>query len=328
MSFSNPEVFWSLTALVPAGWWLYVAYGRSRLDLARVAGTWRGQRLQAVYLMKAFFSGLLLLATFALLITAWAGPTWGHSPVEAPQDGLDVALTVDVSRSMTATDVQPSRLGLAKEAIRGLLAAFPGARFSLIAVEGTGVTLAPLSPDKTVLVRWIDELGPSVTTAPGTNLAAGVEEALRSLGFSSQHHRVIVLFSDGEARDGDVLAAGRRAAALGVEVFALAYGSLEGATIPTPDGPLRDEFGFTVQTRRNDAALQVLASESGGRLFVGSERASQREVLDQLSTLGNPASRGGVSLETVPRYRVFLFLALITLTGFLLVRIVPWKGSF
>ena len=85
---------------------------------------------------------------------------------------------------------------------------------------------------------------------------------------------------------------------------------------------------FRSQTKRNDGNLRLLASESRGRFFLGADRANQRELQDLLSNLANPASRGGVALETVPRYRVFLFLALVTLSGFLLVRIVPWKGVF
>ena len=328
MSFTNPEVFWALLLLLPAGLLLYSSYLQGKQELQRIGGAWRGPRLHSVYLLKGFFSALLLLATFLLLITAWSGPTWGMSPVEEPQDGLDIALAVDVSRSMTATDVQPSRLEQAREVVRVLLSAFPSARFSLVAFEGTGVTLTPLTPDKEVLDRWIDELSPNLTTAPGSNLASGLEEAIRTVGYSSLHHRVIIVLSDGESRDGNLLAAARKAASQGIEVFSLGFGTPEGAKIPDRDGFLKDDFGFPVQTKRTDANLKILASETGGRFFVGSDRASQRELQDLLSNLGNPASRGGVSLESVPRYRIFLILALFTLVGFLLVRIIPWKGVF
>jgi Ca-activated chloride channel family protein len=248
--------------------------------------------------------------------------------VEEPQDGLDICLAVDVSRSMTAQDVLPSRLDQAREVVRMLVAAFPSARFSLVAFEGAAVTLTPLTPDKTVLDRWIDELAPNLVTTPGSNLADGLDEALRTVGFSSLHHRVVVVLSDGEARDGNLLASARKAAAQGVEVFSLGFGTVEGGKIPDRDGFLKDDFGFPVVTKRVDDNLRLVAAETGGRFFVGTDRGSQRELQDLLSTLGNPASRGGVRLETVPRYRVFLFLALVTLSGFLLVRIVPWKGIF
>lgn len=328
MSFSNPEVFWAVLLLIPAGLILYTSHLKGRQELLRIGGVWRGHRLQAVFLLKGFVSGLLLLATFLLLITAWAGPSWGHSPVEEPQDGLDIALAVDVSRSMTATDALPSRLEQAKDVLRVLLAAFPGARFSLVAFEGTAVTLAPLTPDKGVISRWVDELDPSIVSTGGSDLADGLDEALRTVGYSSLHHRVVVFLSDGEARDGNLLAAARRAGAQGIEIFALGFGTSEGSKIPDHDGFLKDELGFPVVTKRTDDSMRMMASESKGRFFLGADRASQRELQDLLSNLGNPASRGGVALETVPRYRVFLFLALLTLSGFLLVRIVPSKGGF
>lgn len=328
MNFSNPEVFGALLLLIPGALVLYLSYLQGKNELLKIGGAWRGHRLHSVYLLKGFFSGLLLLATFLLLITAWAGPSWGRSPVEEPQNGLDIALAVDVSRSMTATDVLPSRLDQAREVVRMLVSAFPTARFSLVAFEGEGVTLTPLTPDKEVLSRWLDELTPSLTTFPGSNLASGLDEALRTVGYSSLHHRVVVLLSDGESRDGNLLASARTAAAQGIEVFTLGFGTPEGGKIPDQDGFVKDDFGFPVQTKRVDGNLRLLAAESGGKYFVGTDRASQRELQDLLSSLGNPASRGGVSLETVPRYRVFLFLALVTLSGFLLVRIIPWKGIF
>jgi len=328
VSFTNPEVFWSLLLLIPAGFVLNLSHFQGKQELQRIGGAWRGNRLQSVFLLKGFFSGLLLLVSFLLLITAWAGPSWGHAPVEEPQDGLDIALAVDVSRSMTSTDVQPSRLDQARDVLRILLSAFPAARFSLVAFEGTGVTLTPLTPDKGVLDRWLDELGPNLITSSGSNLASGLEEALRTVGYSALHHRVVIFLSDGESRDGNLLAAARKAGAMGVEVFALGFGTVEGGKIPDRDGFLKDDFGFPVQTKRNDGNLKILASESRGRFFLGADRTSQRELQDLLSNLANPASRGGVGLESVPRYRVFLFLALVTLSGFLLVRIIPWKGVF
>jgi Ca-activated chloride channel family protein len=328
VSFSNPEVFWTLLALVPAGFILYRSYLQGKRELLQIGGAWRGHRLHSVYLLKGFFSGLLLLATFLLLIAAWAGPSWGRIPVEEPQDGLDIALAVDVSRSMTAKDVLPSRLDQAREVIRTLLSAFPAARFSLVVFEGAAVTLTPLTPDKDVLVRWLDELGPNLVAPPGSNLASGLEEALRTVSYSSLHHHVVVFLSDGEARDGNSLMAARKAASEGIEVFTLGFGTLEGGRIPDKDGFLKDDFGFPVVTKRVDQTLQLLAAETGGKFFLGSDRAGQRQLQDLLSTLGNPASRGGVGLETVPQYRFFLFLALATLTGFLLVRIVPRKGIF
>jgi Ca-activated chloride channel family protein len=328
VSFSNPEVFWALLLLIPAGLLLYTSHLQGKQELMRIGGAWRGHRLHSVYLLKGFFSGLLLVATFLLLITAWAGPSWGRAPVEEPQDGLDIAIAFDVSRSMTAADVLPSRLDQAREVVRMLVSAFPAARFSLVAFEGQGVTLTPLTPDKEVLNRWLDELSPNLTTSPGSNLASGLDEALRTVGYSSLHHRVVILLSDGESRDGNLLASARRAAAQGIEVFTLGFGTPEGAKIPDRDGFLKDDFGFPVVTKRVDDNLKLVASESGGKFFGGTDRGSQRELQDVLATLGNPASRGGVRLETVPRYRVFLLLALVTLSGFLLVRIVPWKGIF
>ena len=328
MSFTNPEVFWFLLFLLPMGWFLYRAHRRSKNELLRIGGAWRGHRLHAVHLLKNFLSAILLLTTFVLLVGAWSGPSWGRAPIEEPQEGLDIALAVDVSRSMTATDVTPSRLGQAQDVIQVLLSAFPSARFSLVAFAGAPVTLTPLTADRAELGRWVGELGPGVITSAGTNLETGVEEALRTVSYSAARHRAVVVLSDGEARDGNTLRAARQAADASVAVFCKAVGTTEGGTIPDKDGTLKDDFGFQVRTHRVDTELKTIASESGGQFFTAGDRSSVRQLQDLLSNFGNPASRGGVSLVTVPRYRVFLVLALLTLTGFLVVRVVPWKGVF
>lgn len=328
MSFANPEYFWFLLLLIPAAGLLYWAYIHGRSELLKMGGAWRGPRLHSIYLIKGFLSGLLVLLTFAALVTAWAGPSWGNEPVEEPQQGLDIGLVFDVSRSMTATDVLPSRLDRAKEAVQLVVSSFPGARFSLVVFEGSAVCLTPLTPDQGVLVRWFDQLSPALTTASGSSLPSGIDEGVRTLGYSAQRHRVLIVFSDGESRDGSVRASARKAGAEGVEIFALGFGTPEGAQIPDHDGVLRDDFGFPVRTRLVLSNLQILAEETGGRAFLGSDRGSLRELQDLLSNLSNPASRGGVTLEPVPRYRVFLLMAIFFLTGFLAVRIIPWKGIF
>ena len=328
MSFSNPEVFWFLLLLAPMGLFLFWAHRRSKGELLRIGGAWRGHRLHAVHLLKNFLSAILLLSTFFLLVTAWSGPSWGRAPVEEPQEGLDIALAIDVSRSMTATDVLPSRLAQAEDVIQVVLSAFPSARFSLVAFAGAAVTLTPLTADRTELTRWVGELGPGVLSSTGSDLEAGVDEALRTVSYSAARHRAILVLSDGESRDGNVLLAARHASAMGVAVFTVAVGTLEGGSIPDKDGFLKDSLGFQVQTRRVDTNLKTLAAETGGRFFVAGDRSAVRQLQDLLSNFGNPASRGGVSLVAVPRYRVFLMLAFVTLTGFMVVRIVPWKGVF
>jgi Ca-activated chloride channel family protein len=328
VSFANPEVFWFLLLLAPMGLYLYWAHRRAKAELLRIGGAWRGHRLHAVHLLKNFLSAILILATFFLLVAAWSGPSWGRSPVEEPQEGLDIALAVDVSRSMLAADAPPSRLAQAKDVMQVLLSAFPTARFSIVAFTGVAETEAPLTADRTELTHWVDLLGPDVMTAQGSDIEAGVDQALLTVSYSAARHRAIVVLSDGESRDGNAVLAARRAAAAGVAVYTVGVGTLEGGKIPDKDGFLKDNFGFEVQTRRVDSDLRSVAAESGGQFFLASDRAAVRQLQDLLSNLGNPASRGGVALVSVPRYRVFLFLALLTLTGFLVVRVVPWKGVF
>lgn len=329
MSFANPEVFFLLLFLPLAALRLFQSYRKGRVELQKIGGLWRGHRLDSIYLLKSFFSGSFLILSFFFLIVALSGPAWGTAPVEESQEGLDVAVTLDISRSMLAQDVKPNRLVQAKEGIKQLLQAFPSARFSLVVFKGGALTLVPLTPDTVLLERTLADTGPdSFKMTPGTNLESALREALRSLDYPTSRHKVAVLFSDGEGRDGDLVAASRSLLKSGLKVFCFGVGTPEGATVPNGEGALTDDFGFTVQSRLNEGALRTAAQETGGRYYPDISRASLRDLQGQMTSLANPASRGGVRLEPVQRFRFFLFLALAGLFGFVMIRIIPWKGIF
>lgn len=329
MSFANPEIFFLLLLLPLASWKLYQSYRKGRVELQKIGGLWRGHRLDAIYLLKSFFSGAFLILAFFFLIVALAGPSWGTAPVEESQEGLDIAVTLDISRSMLAQDVKPNRLAQAKDGIRQLLQAFPSARFSLVVFKGGALTLVPLTPDTVMLDRLLTEANPDLYhLASGTNLESALREAQRSLDYPTSRHKVAVLFSDGETRDGDLLAASRTLQKQGLKVFCFGLGTPEGASIPNGETSMTDDFGFTVQTRLNEGALKTAAQETGGRYYPGLSRANLRDLQGQMTSLANPASRGGVRVEPVQRFRFFLFLALASLFGFVLIRIIPWKGIF
>jgi Ca-activated chloride channel family protein len=328
VSFARPEVFWALLLLPLIAIVMLGAYGRGKNDLLRLGGAWRASPLLSIYLLKSFFQALLLLVAFFCLVVAWSGPAWGTRTVAEHQDGLDVALVFDVSWSMTATDVPPNRLGQGIEAARFLVRTFPHTQFSLVAFKGKARTLTPLTTDTDFLDNWLNELGPSVASGPGSDLAAGLREGLRSLDTPTNHHKAVILFSDGEARGGDTVAAARSLAAHGISLFAFGLGTNAGSTIPEGKGALVDDFGFTVITHRNSDLLRAITEETGGVYYPSANRENLSDLQGRLVSLANPASRGGVKLESVQQYPLFLNLALLSLFACLLIRILPWRRLF
>jgi Ca-activated chloride channel family protein len=212
----------------------------------------------------------LLLAALALVGGALLGPRLGDRSVLVPARGLDLVLLVDVSRSMDAQDVPPSRLERARRAAAAILARLgPEDRAALAVFAGRGVLLTPLTPDRDALVELLAGLDTELVRPRGSNLADGVRRALEAFEPGSDRPRALFVASDGEdpARRSDLgIADALRAQA---RVFAAALGSESGAPIPDHGVALRDARGAIVVTRRQAERLARLAVATGGELFPG-----------------------------------------------------------
>lgn len=211
--------------------------------------------------------GALLLA-LAAVGAALLGPRVGERVVRVPASGIDLVLLLDVSRSMDAADVPPSRFSRARRAAEATLARLrPGDRAALAAFASRGVLLTPLTPDHAALAELLDALDTNLVHPAGSSLGAGVRAALTAFEAGSARPRLIFVLSDGEDPErssdlgaGDALRAETR-------VLAAAFGSEAGASVPDHGLPLRDAEGAVVVSRRRTDRLERLASATGGAVF-------------------------------------------------------------
>jgi Ca-activated chloride channel homolog len=262
LSFAHPGYLWLLVALVPLSAW--VARGRRRRarDWAALGqeGRPRGD------------GGLGWLGAIALLVVALAQPRWGRLAGPPRPPGHDVVLLVDLSRSMGAEDAVPSRLGAAVEAAEGLVRALgrePGSRAAVVAFAGRGVTRCPLTENLGAVVEALRALRPGDVRPGGTDLGAGLDEALARFDAAERDGgRTIVVFSDGEDHAGTWRTALGRLRDAGAVVHAVAVGDdAKGHPVPSGRGSGTLTFrGSTVLSRRSDAALEGLAHATGGAI--------------------------------------------------------------
>jgi Ca-activated chloride channel family protein len=215
---------------------------------------------------------LLLLAALLAVGLALTGPRWGERIQKLPASGADVVLLLDVSRSMRARDVAPSRLDRARETARRLLADLaPGDRAALAAFAGRGVLLTPLTSDKDALAEMLPALDDGLLSEAGSRLAGGLEAALPAFAGSAVRPRVVLVLSDGESPHPGAAVPARPLLDAKVRVVTAAFGSEQGATIPDLGGFLLDADGHVVTTRRDGAALASLASATGGASFLADD---------------------------------------------------------
>lgn len=318
-----------LLAIIPIVAILIRNYRAGRRDLGVIAGRGQAREIQNVYLVKSFFGGLFLVLFLTFSVLASVGFSWGQAPVEEDRSGLDIVVLVDVSRSMLSQDVKPSRLDRSRDLIRGLVRELTGARFGVAVFKGSAVAEIPVTEDTVSIDSFMDFLSPQMITTPGSNLEDGIRTALGMFPPGTGRFRTIVVFSDGESLSGDAGAAADEAASEGVKIFSVVAGTPEGSTIPLADGTVvRDASGQPVITKADSTVMNDIAQRSGGDLFRLTDPAVFASLLNGVHRYGVGGGEAGFHLESIPRYRFFLGLALAFLLLHLAVRVVRWRKLF
>ncbi|HEX4498279.1 MAG TPA: VWA domain-containing protein [Thermoanaerobaculia bacterium] len=268
MTFAVPSLLW-LVLLGPAAGAAALWLWRRRLaaDAAWAArGLWK--RLLPAFVPRRLTLSVVVLSLAVLgAAFALARPRWGSGEQKVERKGVDVVFLVDSSLSMGALDAPPSRLFVAKSLVRRMTRAMPGNRVGLVQTEGDSVALAPLTLDGGVIDLLLDAIDPGSLPTPGTELAPGVETALKLFGQGSEKHRVLVILSDGEDFGGGLEAEIAKLKDNGVIVYALGIGTPEGTTVPIPGSPgevKKDQDGNTVVSQLHEDTLEKLARATGG----------------------------------------------------------------
>ena len=258
---------WLLVA--PLVWLLLRALDRARTR--RVAAL-VGPRVSIVsaersQVRRATHRGLLALGLLAGL-AACVHPTWGGDTPELEPRGADVVVCLDVSRSMLARDVAPTRLGRAQAELRALAARARGDRLALVAFAGEAQLLVPLTPDLRSLATLADLADPSSVRRGGTDLGAALEAALAALEGRPADTASVIVLTDGEDLGGRGATAAEACARRGIVVHGVALGTALGGKIPleTEGGTvfLRDRAGGDVVSAVDATGLRRLAERTGG----------------------------------------------------------------
>jgi Ca-activated chloride channel family protein len=260
--------FWLL--LLPVGAWLIWQLLRGRAD----EGGWRrvvDQRLRSYVLVEPAVlrdSRLALVAALAawvVAIVALAGPTWERLPVPAFRSDEALVVALDLSRSMDAADVEPSRLQRAKLKLLDLLDRRAAGQTALVVFSTQAFTVTPLTTDTRTITSLVNAVNTDIMPTPGGSIAAGLDKAATLLRQTGVSRGDILLITDSEVSDAELDLAGELAGE-GLLVSVLAVGTEQGAPIPQAEGGfVNDALGQVAVPRVDPARLQRLAARGGGR---------------------------------------------------------------
>lgn len=266
---------------------------------------------------RVFYKLFLRTAIFVLLLIAFLGPSFGDSRKEVKSVGKDIMICVDLSKSMDAYDIQPTRLEKIKFEMKRLVEAFNSDRIGIIIFSSEAFMQSPLTYDQNALNLFIETMNTSLVPSSGTDFGPPLRMALTKLGdeegpSSQQKSKVIILISDGEDFGEETDAVIKQVQDNDIKLFTLGVGTEEGSQLRAGSGFKTDRQGNTVVTRLESKSLQSLASKTDGQYF------EINETKNDVSRLINTISRIEGELRdtrfvdvSANRYYYFLLIALI-----------------
>lgn len=316
MTFLKPTLLYLLWIVPVAGAiWVWVARHRPLADARFVTGAMAARLLPPPDRAR-FAAQLALLLTGALLaLLAAARPTWGARPERVYQRGRDLIVALDVSRSMLARDVHPSRLGRAKADLQDLARILRGDRVGLVAFRGKAITLCPLTTDYAFFSQLLDSAGVESAPAGETDIGMALDRAVEAFDATEGAHRAVVLVSDGEDLAGRSKEAAQRAREKGVVVFTVGLGSTAGAVIPAgaEDTAPMTYNNQDVVSHLNHETLREIAEITGGAYVpVGQSRVQLGALYrDHLSRLQARDLQESITQRRVDRFQWLLLPAIL-----------------
>jgi tetratricopeptide (TPR) repeat protein len=261
--------------------------------------------------------GLLALAA-AFLVIAMARPQWGIVRERVERTGVDIALVLDTSLSMSVEDVSPNRFFIARQSMAALMNRLGGDRFSLVAFEGEAYPLVPLTLDADAVGLFLETLEPGFVPTPGSNLLAGIQAGIETFVDPGRVNRVIVVVSDGEDLEeglDDAIAAAKKA---GVIIHTVGVGSLEGGPVPATDpngerNGYKLENGQPVISKLNAQNLIRLAEATGGKFMQASaNNTALAAIASAVEGMENRQATSEFAFRKQERFQIPLGLSFIS----------------
>lgn len=282
-------------------------------------GLW-DQIIPDLYIRRQKQKILLLVLSIIFLILSLSGPQYGAKTVDVKQEGLDIFIAVDCSKSMLAQDFKPNRMMKAKRSMAMLIDKLSGNRIGLIAFAGEALLACPLTIDQSAVTMYLDEFNTNYVPMPGTAIGKAIQEAMLNFPKDEEGTKIIVLLTDGEDNENTAISAANEAKAKGVVIYCVGIGDPTGVPIPEKDeqdkttGYKKDKSGKDVLTKLDENTLKEVSKITGGKYFKASYNDDEvMEIINEIKSQDKKKLKDTLFNRYEHRYQYPLALVLLFL---------------
>ena len=314
--FENPIYLWLLLIIPILIIIKIMMWYVQRKNLSRIGNpTLLKELMPDVSRFRPWVKFLLLITALSSLILALARPQFGSKISHEKRNGIEAIIALDISNSMLAQDVQPSRLDKSKLMIENLINGFINDKIGLVVFAGEAYVQLPITSDYVSAKMFLSDITPNLISAQGTDIARAIRVSLSSFTQQKGVGKAIILITDGEDNEGGALEAVKEAKEKGVNVFILGVGDSKGAPIPLGNGEyLKDNHGQTVMTALNENMCKEIAQAgSGTYIHIDNTSLAQEQLNNELSKLQKGDSDAVVYSEYNEQFQIVALFSFILL---------------
>ena len=313
--------------------YLYLLFGIPAFTLLfYISYKWRNIRIQRI-LQSGLASPLLnhisninrrtkqvfLLIAVLLLSFAWSNPQWGNKKEKVLSKSTDVFILLDISQSMMTRDVSPNRLERAKRFSEKLLTGLRGNRMGLVVFAGEAYLQMPLTSDYASTQLFLRTANTNQAGTQGTNIAQAINLAKKAFQEENNHHKTLIIISDGENHDEDAITAAKTVYEQGIVTYTIGVGTAEGDFIPYvnergAEDFKRDAGGNLIKSQFNENLLTDIANSGGGKYYpIFAENQIIEDLKIELDKLDKREIEQNSFSNYSSYYQYFLFFAVLIL---------------
>lgn len=258
---------------------------------------------------------VLSLIVYALLVIVLARPQAGTKISNEKRNGIEAMVVLDISNSMLAEDVAPSRLDKSKMLIENMIDGFKNDKVGLVVFAGSSFVQLPITTDFVSAKMFLQSLNPSLIASQGTDIGGAINTCINCFTKKENVGRAIVVITDGEDHEGGAIEAAKAAKKKGINVFVLGIGMPKGGLIPDGHGGyMKDNHGNEVLSVLNEDMCKQIAQAGGGAYIHVDNTNSAQDALDsELAKLQKGDMLNAVYSEYDEQFQTFAFLALVVL---------------